>query len=278
MMAFAEKLCASQERNQSWLCIGLDPDPSRMPDLPYLHGSGGLATFCTGIVEATHDLVCAYKPNLAFFLSHGAAGIDALRQTLSAIPDGIPTVLDAKVGDIGNTQLMYGKAAFETLGVDAMTVNPYIGGDAVIPLLKAYPGRGLFVLCHTSNPDARLFQGHPGESPYLYKRVAEAAQEWARAHPESTVGLVIGATYPGDLAEIRQMVPDLPFLIPGIGTQGGVLEASVRFGVVVDGPGPLISVSRAILYAASDSNYVGAAREVALKLRGEINLLREQTV
>ncbi len=273
-MTFREKVLAAQQRNQSWLCVGLDPDPARMPTLPELAGMGGLAAFCKAIVDATADLACAFKPNLAFFLAHGSAGVAALEDVLSAIPGDMPVLLDAKFGDIGSTQRMYGQAAFGALGVDALTVSPYVGEDAVTPLLDAHPGKGLFVLARTSNPDAPRFQNHPGQPPHMYQRVVGAAQGWARAYPESTVGLVVGATYEAELEAIRAAAPSLPFLIPGVGAQGGTLDAAVRFGATADGLGPLINASRGVLYAGGGADFAAAARQAALELRDAINNLR----
>jgi orotidine-5'-phosphate decarboxylase len=245
-----------------------------MPPLPELAGPEGLAVFCRAIVEATHDQVCAFKPNLAFFLAHGSGGIRALEETIAAIPDGIPVVLDAKVGDIGSTQRMYGAAAFAHLGVDAVTVSPYVGEDAVVPLLAGYPGRGVFVLARTSNADALRFQDHPGQPPYLFQAVVEAALGWAGQHPESTVGLVVGATHAREIEAVRVQAPALPFLIPGIGAQGGTLDEAVRFGATVDGIGPLINASRSVIYAGSGRDYAAAARSAVVELRTAINQLR----
>ena len=195
-MGYREKLIRTQEANNSWVCVGLDPDPARMPELPELKGTDGLAAFCAAIVEATHDVVCAFKPNLAFFLAHGSAGLAALETVLEGIPTDIPVLLDAKSGDIGNTQVRYGQAAFGTWGMDAMTVSPYVGQDAVLPLLEAYPGVGLYVLARTSNPGAQRFQDYPGEGMMLYQNVVEAVRGWQLEAAQSTLGLVIGATYP----------------------------------------------------------------------------------
>jgi len=274
--SFRDKLQAAQQTNDSWLCVGLDPHPALMPNLPELHSAGGLASFCRAIIAATSDLVCAYKPNLAFFLAHGSAGLRALEETLAAVPRHIPVVLDAKIGDIGSTQRMYAEGFFGLLGVDAVTVNPYVGEDAVIPLLEAYAGRGVFVLARTSNADAPRFQDHPREGTRLYQCVVSATRGWAQAHPQSTVGLVVGATHPHDLRTIREIAPELPFLIPGIGTQRGDLEAAVRFGPAADGCGPLINVSRAVIHAAAHADYAAAARQSALQWRQSINYLRTE--
>ncbi len=277
MASFIEKLKATQRKNQSWLCVGLDPDPARMPGLPSLAGPEGLAVFCKSIVEATGDLVCAYKPNLGFFLAHGSKGIAALEETLAAIPPEIPVILDAKAGDIGNSQRRYGEAAFGALNVDAMTISPYVGEDAVIPLLEAYPGCGLFVLARTSNPDAPRFQNHPGEGTLLYEKVVQAVVGWSEAYPGNTLGLVVGATAESELEELRSAAPVLPFLVPGIGAQGGSLEATVKFGPTVDGIGPVINVSRGVLYASGESDYTDAARQAALQLRDAINQVSTTT-
>jgi len=276
-LGYREKLQKAQETNNSWVCVGLDPDPARMPDLPELKSTDGLATFCLTIVEATHDIVCAFKPNLAFFLAHGSAGLAALETVLEGTPANIPVLLDAKSGDIGNTQVRYGQAAFGTWGMDAMTVSPYVGQDAVLPLLKAYPGVGLYVLARTSNPGAQRFQDHPGEGFMLYQNVVEAVRGWQLEAEQSTLGLVVGATYPGELESIRKSAPELPFLIPGIGAQGGDLEAAARYGATDDGLGPLISASRSVLYASDGADYPQAARQAALAMRDAINAARKGT-
>lgn len=267
MATFREKLVAAQAETGSWLCVGLDPDSARMPAHLAGQGADGLALFCRAIVEATAAHACAFKPNLAFFLAGGAAGIRALEMTLEAIPPEKPVLLDAKVGDIGNTQRQYARAAFEAFGVDAVTVSPYVGADAVMPLLESYPGRGMYVLARTSNPDAPRFQDHEGGGAMLYQAVVDAAAEWAADHPASTVGLVVGATYEGELESIRRRAPSLPFLIPGIGAQGGTPGAAARFGPTADGVGPLISASRSVLYASSGEDYASAAGQAALQLK-----------
>lgn len=277
MPTFREKLQDAQARSGSWLCVGLDPDPTRMPDLSELKGTGGLAAFCTAIVEATVDVVSAFKPNLAFFLAHGVEGLRALEQVRAAIPAGIPVILDAKFGDIGNTQRQYGRAAFEALGADAVTVSPYVGDDAVLPLVEAYPGRGLFVLARTSNPAAGRFQDHPGEPPHVYEQVATTVQAWQQAHPASTLGLVVGATYEAELEALRALAPELPFLIPGVGAQGGTPEAAVAYGSTADGLGPVINASRGVLYASPGADFADAARQAALQLNATINELRERS-
>ena len=277
MTTFREKLCAAQEAHQSWLCVGLDPDPAQMPAVPGLEGAAGIAAFCRAIIEATHALVCAFKPNMAFFLAHGAEGLRALEETIRAVPDDVPVVLDAKLGDIGNTQRLYGEAIFGVLGAGAVTISPYMGEDVIVPLLEGYPGRGVYIVCRSSNPDGGRFQNHPGHSPYLYEQVADAALGWARAYSQSLVGLVVGATQPEEMATLRKLAPELPFLVPGVGAQGGSLDAAVRHGADINGLGPLINVSRGVLYASKGPEYASAARGEAIRLRDEINRLREQS-
>ena len=270
MTAFIDKLRAAQEKTGSWLCVGLDPDPARLP------ATVGVAEFCGRIIEATADAACAFKPNLAFFLAGGSEVIAALEAVIKAVPPDTPVVLDCKVGDIGSTQRLYGEAAFGRWGVDAITVSPYVGEDAVLPLLEGYPGKGLYIVCRSSNPDARRFQDHPGAAPRLLDRVAQAAVEWAEAHPAGAVGLVTGGTYPEDIQLLREAAPKLPFLVPGFGAQGGGLEAAVRYGATVDGIGPLINASRGVIFASRGGDFAEAAGKAARETRDAINRLRNQ--
>ena len=271
MAGFIDKLRAAQARTNSWLCVGLDPDPALLPP------SVSVADFCRRIIESTADAACAFKPNLAFFLAGGSAGIAALEEVIRAVPADAPVVLDCKVGDIGSTQRLYGEAAFGRWRVDAITVSPYVGEDAVLPLLEAYPGRGLYIVCRSSNPDARRFQDHPGSAPRLLDRVAQAAVGWAETHPAGAVGLVVGGTYPDDMRALREAAARLPFLVPGFGAQGGGLEAAVRYGATVDGIGPLINASRRVIFASRGGDFAEAARQAALETRGAINRLRDST-
>ncbi len=270
-MQFSEKLRAAQARNDSWLCVGLDTDPEKIP--PALD----VVAFNRAIIDATRDLVCAYKPNLGFYLARGSAGIDALAQTVAAIPRDVPIILDAKFGDIDSTARGYARFAFDVLGADAVTVNPYLGADALAPFL-AYADRAIFLLAHTSNPSARdlqdaLVESHslePIPEP-LYIRVARQAVTLI-GHGET--GLVVGATFPEQLEQVRAVNPGAIFLIPGIGAQGGSLADAVTHGVNDAGIGPIVNASRAILYATRGDDYANAARAAALKLRDEINLVR----
>ncbi len=275
-MTFLEKLLAAQSHNRSWLCLGLDPVLAKMP-LPLHKEDDPLLPFNKAMIDATADLVCAYKPNLAFYLAEGAAGLIALERTIAYIPDHIPIILDGKFGDIGSTAEMIARGAFEVWGVDAVTVNPYVGEDGVAPFLQR-PDKAAFVLARTSNPGAADFQTRRvldmDELTSLADLVVQRALAWNAKYP-GTCGLVVGATAPEALARLRALAPDLPFLIPGIGAQGGDLAASVRYGPTRSGIGPIINVSRAILFASSQVDYVEAARAAARQLRDQINALRE---
>jgi orotidine-5'-phosphate decarboxylase len=270
-MTFRDKLRAAAARNDSLLCVGLDPQPARMPVEDVL-------TFCRTIIEATSDLVCVYKPQAAFFEALGLEGWKALKATIEAVPDDIPVILDAKRGDIATTAEAYATACFDVMGADAVTVNPYLGGDGVLPFLSR-PDRTAFVLCRTSNPSAPDLQDlevpvADGGTEPTYMRVAGLANEWNREH--QNVGLVVGATYPEELSAIRRRCPDLPILLPGIGAQGGDLEASVAVGLDGVGGGLMLSASRAVLYASAGGDYAEAARAAADELRLAINVARAQ--
>jgi len=223
------------------------------------------------IVDATADLVCAYKLNAAFYEAEGSPGWKALADTISYIPDRIPVIIDAKRGDIGNTARMYARSAFEALGGDAITVNPYMGSDAVEPFLD-YAEACVFVICLTSNPSCAEFQKLVCAGKPVYQHVAERAVVWSR---RGSCGLVVGATQAEELGAVRRIAPDLPILIPGIGAQGGDLETSVRLSTDGRDAPALISSSRAILYASEGGDFAEAARKAAGRLREEINASAE---
>ena len=267
-MNFIEKLTGATRKNNSLLCIGLDPDPGLMP--------GGVDFFQLNrdIIDATGDLVCAYKLNFAFYEALGGAGCDILQYTVGHIPDEIPVIGDAKRGDIGNTAKAYAKAAFNTFNCDAVTVNPYLGYDSIEPFLE-YKDKGVFLLCRTSNPGSADFQSlecqtEGGRVP-LYQIVADSASRWNKY---GNIGLVVGATQPQELKLIRQRHPDLPLLIPGIGAQGGDLEQAVKYGTDTAGEKAIISSSRQIMYASPGPDYAQAARQAAVELRDRINRFR----
>jgi orotidine-5'-phosphate decarboxylase len=265
---FFELLREAQRRNNSFLCVGLDPDPALMP-------GRDVVSFVRAVVEATSDLVCAYKPNLGFFEALGAGGMETLRAALASVPGDIPVIADGKRGDIPSTARFYAQALFEVYGVDAVTVNPYLGGDSLEPFL-AYADRGVFVLCRTSNPGASQVQDLLlTDGRHLYEAVAEQAKGW---NIRGNVGLVVGATWPEQLARLRALCPDMTFLLPGVGAQGAEAKATVRAALDAGGRGFIISSSRQVLYAARGKGFAKGAREAALALREEINRQWEEAL
>lgn len=264
---FNDKLLAAARRNDTLLCVGLDVDPDRVP-AELIEQPGWIEAFNRGIVEATSDLVCAYKPNLAFYEALGLEGWEGLRRTLAAIPPEIPIIADAKRGDIGSTSEAYARAIFEVLGFDAVTLSPYVGLDGLEPFLR-YDGRGLLILCKTSNPGSGDFQDlvveWRGQRQPLYEIVARRVVEW-NDRGIGHCGLVVGATYPSQLAAIRSLAPDLPILIPGVGAQTGSLEAAIRLGTDDRGELAIVNVGRSILYASGTGDWQAAARAEALRV------------
>jgi orotidine-5'-phosphate decarboxylase len=262
---FIEKLAKAIQKNQSLLCVGLDPDPALMPD------GAGVFEFNKAIINATADLVCAYKPNFAFYEALGIEGFDALKRTVDYIPEGIPVIADAKRSDIGNTAKAYARSVFDYFNFDATTVNPYLGFDSIEPFLQ-YRDRGVFVLCRTSNDGAVDFQSLPcevnGRRHLLFEVVAEKVSQW---NTYGNLGLVVGATYPEELKLIRQRFPDMPLLIPGIGAQGGELSQVVSYGVDAGRQRTIINSSRQILYTSKKPDFAQAARRTAAELRDQIN-------
>ena len=250
------------------LCIGLDPDPALLPDG---FGADDVAAFNVAIIEATSDLVCAYKPNVAFYEALGPErGYAALRTTLAAIPPHIITLADAKRGDVEHTARAYVKALYDDLGFDAATVNPYLGLDSVVPWIER-SDKAAIIVCRTSNPGAPDFQDlsvqvQDGTRP-LYEVVAERATSWDR---HGNVGLVVGATYPDEMRRLRALCPGTLFLVPGVGAQQGSIEDAVRAGIDARGRGLLISASRGVTYASKGADFAAAARAAATKLRDEI--------
>jgi len=261
---FVSRLLNASRGNRSLLCVGLDPDPSKLPVRDVFE-------FNRAIIDATADLVCCYKPNLAFYEALGIRGLQALRKTLAHIPKDIPVIGDAKRGDIGNTATAYAKALFGYYKFDAVTVNPYMGYDSVKPFLD-YRDKGIFVLCRTSNSSASDFQDLVDNfGMKFYQTVALRAGDWNKG---GNVGLVVGATFPEELREIRKLCPDMPLLIPGIGAQGGDLELSVRYGVDANKEKAVIVAARQVLYASKGPDYAQAARKAAGELRDAINRYR----
>jgi orotidine-5'-phosphate decarboxylase len=268
-MTFAEKLLQAGRRNDSLLCIGLDTDLERIPRC-LLREKDPVLTFNRAIIEATSDLVCAYKPNAAFYEAMGERGWGALAATRKMVPDSIPAIIDAKRGDIGNTARLYARAYLRELNFDAITVNPYMGFDAVAPFLE-YPGRCALILCLTSNPSAGDIQGLSADGWPVFEHVARRAVEWSR---HGLCGLVAGATRVDDLRRIRRVAPRLPILIPGVGAQGGDLERAVAGGVDDSGELAMINAARSVLYASGDRDFAERARQEAMVLRDAINRAR----
>jgi len=271
MSGFIEQLTRAWERSDSLACVGLDPEIERFPRHIAAEPSP-IFQFNRAIIDATADLVCAYKPQFAHYAACEAE--DQLERTIEYIHKthpGVPVILDAKRGDVGNTAERYAIEAFERYGADAVTVNPYLGGDALEPFLR-HADKGVAILCRTSNPGARDLQDLVIGARKLYQVVAElAAQRW---NSRGNCLLVVGATYPGDLAEVRALVGAMPLLVPGVGAQRGDVAQVVQNGQTAHGTGLIISSSRGILYASAGEDFAGAARAATQQLRGEINSSR----
>ena len=269
-MNFSQKIETAVKKNNSLLCVGLDPNPEKIPS----HVKN-IFEFNKKIVDSTKDLVCAFKPNSAFYEAEGPSAIQALKDTCTYIkstsPD-VPIILDYKRADIGNTNRGYISYAFEYLGVDAVTVHPYMGRESLQPYLDL-KNKGIIVLCRTSNPGAGEFQDLETNGKKLYEIVAETVRD--KWNENNNCALVVGAPYPDQLAAIRKsMGEEMLFLVPGIGAQGGDVEKTVKAGVTKKGKGIIVNSSRGIIYASNDTDYPGAARKVAIELRDEINKYR----
>lgn len=264
-MTFAQRLARAQQTSGSLVCVGLDPDPAKLPK--DLEGAEPLYAFNRRIVDATADIAAAYKPQIAFYSAVGAEAelVASIRYIRERAPAAV-VILDAKRGDIGNTAEGYAREAFDRYGADAVTVNPYMGEDSVRPFL-ARPDRAAILLCRTSNPGAKDFQDLLVDGLPLYRRVAERAA--ARWNTHGNLMLVVGATYPREMADLRMAHPEIPFLVPGIGAQGGDLDAILGAGLDAHGAGLLISSSRNIIFAGGGA--AGAIREAAADLRTAIN-------
>lgn len=274
MSAFPAKLSQASARNRSLLCVGLDPDPRLAP--PELVGRDGwVARFVLGIVEATADLACAFKPNLAFYEALGDEGYRGLRQVMDGLPKDVVSIGDAKRGDVESTAAAYARALFEVWGFDAATVSPYLGGDSLDPFIR-YEDRGVIAICKTSNRGSGDLQdldvAWQGETMPLYEAVA---RQVAERNTAGNLGLVVGATYPAQLARVRSIAPSLPILVPGVGAQQGDLEGAVTAGLDADGGGILVNASRGVLYASSADDWQAAARAAALDLRERIDAVRQ---
>jgi len=273
---FNQQLQSAWASQGSMLCVGFDPDPKRLP-LSLQGKPEGIFEFCREIADATADLVCSFKPQFAYFASQRAeAQLEKLIQYLKDKYPHIPVILDSKRGDIGSTADHYALEAFERYGADAVTVNPYMGFDTIEPYLK-HAGKGVIVLCRTSNPggsDLQFLNVNLGEPLYLH--VAKlASQQW---NSSGQLSLVVGATFPEEIAKVRAIVGDMPLLIPGIGAQGGDIDTTVKAGSIAGAPGTgmIINSSRAILYASSGSDFAQAARAVAQSTRDALRIAAEK--
>ena len=266
-MGFSDKLVAAWDASDSMLCVGLDPDPTRIPAHLGI-GFESVQRFCIDVIDAVADVACAVKPQIAYFSAIGAESVlEVVCEHVRLRHPHLALILDAKRGDIGDTAALYAREAFERYGADAVTVNPYLGTDSLAPFL-ATPGKGTIVLCRTSNAGSGEFQSRTMDGEPLYECVARtAADTW------TTMGdcaLVVGATYPEELARVRALVGDMPILVPGIGAQGGDIDAVVRAGRTSDGRGLIINSSRAVLYADDGRDFARAARAVAIATRDAI--------
>ena len=273
MSGFTQTLAHAWETNDSLVCVGLDPEIERFP--PHLRGAASpIFQFNKAIIDATADLVCAYKPQFAHYAAYEAE--DQLERTIEYIHrayPGVPVILDAKRGDVGNTAERYAIEAFERYAADAVTVNPYLGGDSLEPFLR-HADKGVVILCRTSNPGAGELQDLMVGGRPLYQAVAElAARRW---NSRGNCLLVMGATYPRELAEVRELVGDMPFLVPGVGVQGGDVARAVQSGQTRSGTGLIMSSSRGILYASADADFARAARAATETLRAQINAARRR--
>ncbi len=273
-MTFLEMLGAAERQNGSMLCVGLDPEPTRFPG-KFKGDSNKIYDFCATIVDATADLVIAFKPQIAYFAAHRAEGqLERLMEHMRRVAPQVPIILDAKRGDIGSTAGQYAIEAFERYGADAVTLSPFMGFDSVAPYL-AFNGKGAFLLCRTSNPGGEDLQNQRLSSvegsPLLYEHVARLAQgPW---NLNGQLGLVVGATYPVEIERVRAIAPTLPLLIPGVGAQGGDAEATVKAGRTTNGP-IVVNSSRAILYASPNEDFAQAARREAMKTRDVLQAAR----
>ena len=274
-MHFMTRLAANWADRNSLLCVGLDPDPAKFP--AHLQGKPtAIFDFCAAVVDATADLVCCFKPQIAYFAAHRAEDqLEALIAHIHEKHPNTPVILDAKRGDIGSTAEQYAIEAFERFRADAVTVNPYMGRDSAEPYL-AYPDKGVILLCRTSNAGGSDLQfldvAADGKTEKLYERVARlVSEDW---NGSGNCGLVVGATFPAEIARVRALTGNMPLLVPGIGAQGGDIEATVKAGRTAGGGGLMINSSRAVLYAGKDENFAAQSRRVALETRDAINQFR----
>lgn len=272
-MKFEQKLNTIINKNNSLLCVGLDPMMERIP-AHIKNQEYPLFAFNKAIIDATYDLVCSFKPNSAFYEQFGASGIDQLKMTFDYIHEHHPeivTILDAKRADIGNTNHGYATFAFQYLNADGITLHPYFGGEALKPFID-WEDKGCIIMCRNSNVDSGEFQNMMIDGKELYRYIAEHFS--TRWNYNRNILLVVGATYPEELAEVRRIVGDMTMLVPGVGAQGGDVERTMRAGLNSNRAGLIINSSRAIIYAGGDEDFANRAREEAIKLRDELNRYR----
>jgi len=273
-MTLTDQLARATQLNQSLLCVGLDPEPSKFPGA-WAGDASKIFDFCAAIVDATKDLVCAFKPQIAYFAAHRAEDqLERLMAHMKAVAPEVPVILDAKRGDIGSTAEQYAREAFVRFQADAVTLSPFMGRDTIDPFL-AYADKGVILLCRTSNPGGNDWQMQrladvPGQ-PRLFEHLAHLAQtEW---NTTGQIGLVVGATFPAEIARVREIAPTLPLLIPGVGAQGGDAEATVKAGLTAQGT-IVVNSSRAVLYASRGEDFAEAARRVAMATRDQLDAAR----
>jgi orotidine-5'-phosphate decarboxylase len=268
-MNFQHKVRDVIRAKNSLLCVGLDSVVEKMP-ASVRSAENPLFAFNKAVIDATADFAASFKVNLAFYEAYGLMGWQALQQTFDYLPDNVIKIADAKRGDIGNTAAMYARGLFDELGADAVTVNPYMGFDSAEPFLQNEE-KGVFFLCLTSNPGSQDFQHFNDGTCDLFEQVAATVNSW---NTRGNCGLVVGATHPDELSTVRSIAAELPFLIPGIGAQGGDLVASVKNGTDADGSLALFNSSRAIIYASQEENFVDAARNAARLTQDQLNQAR----
>ncbi len=270
-MTFKEKLHRIVQKNNTLLCVGLDIDKEKLPHFLFESSKDPYFEFNKAIIDATKDLVCAYKLNMAFYEVFGAKGFDLLQKTVCYIPDNVVVIIDGKRNDIGNTVRKYAQSLFETFNADAVTLNPYLGKDSISPFLE-YKDKCSFILCRTSNPSAGDFQNLISDKTPLYQQVAKKIKEW---NIHDNCGAVVGATYPEELHIVRKLLGDnIPLLLPGIGKQGGDVEQTVKYGTNNKGEMAIINSSRGIIFAGTDKRFADAAKKQATSLRDTINKFR----
>ncbi len=269
-MKFTEKINKAIKNNNSLLCIGLDTDVSKIPQ-HLLKKKDPVFAFNKAIIDSTYKLTCAYKPNVAFYEALGIKGLESLKKTIDYLRLKYPqilTICDAKRGDIGSTAQMYAKSAFDYFGFDSITINPYLGTDSVEPFLE-YKDKGIIILCRTSNKGALDFQSLETGGEMMYLKVAKKILEWNKKY--GNCAMVIGATWPEEIKKIRDLDGEIPLLVPGVGTQGGDLEKTVKYGINSKKSGLIINISRAIIYASSGKDFAQKARDKTIEFNNQIN-------